>query len=152
MKQMTCYAHPVPLLSNHNIVPTLPIPSCMVKTVKLRHLPMTVLSWTPLVRSAYTKLLEVSSIMSVPSTPPYWWHCPTLPRNNPPLLWTPRNGLTNSLTSCRHIPMPRFDTGHPTWYSMCTPTHHIYPPHVHAVKTVDISSLVASQLMVIQSN
>ncbi len=69
MKQMTCYAHPV--LSNHNIVPTLPIPSLMVKTIKLRHIPKIVPSWMPLVRSAYNKSLEVSSIMPVLSTPPY---------------------------------------------------------------------------------
>ena len=56
----------IPRLSNYNIVPT-----CMVKTIKLRHLPMTVPSWTPLVRSAYKKLLEVSSIMPVQSTPSY---------------------------------------------------------------------------------
>ena len=150
MKQMTRYAHPAPL--NHNTVPTLTIPSRTVKTIKLWHLPTTVPSWMPLVRSAYNKLLKVSSIMLVPLTPPYWWHCPTSPCINQPILWTPRNGLANSLTTCGHIPMPRFDTEHLAWYSMYTPMHHFYPPHAHAVQQVDISSLVASQSTVIQSN
>jgi hypothetical protein len=118
-------------LTDHSIVPSCPIPSCMARLRKHLCPLMIVLSLTTPVRNKSNKVSVVSCTMHGLLIQQYSWHYPTSPLNKPLLLRTPRSELTNSFTTCGLIPIQRSATA-PITLNVHSDASYLSAPCAHS--------------------